>query len=431
MGAWSRKLTGEDRSSKFDILPILANAIGIPSPGLDRPRASFDAVKILMVTKFLPLPANSGGKQRSSAVLRGLAQQGEVTICAFDDGSADRSAFDDLGVRVHGVPRPGPIDVLIGLARTRSISAGRFWSRALARELQAIITEDEPDCLVVSYGQLAPHGSVLSADHRILDLHNVESALFESYAAGATGLRSLTSRLEARAMRRIEMRALAAFDTVAVVSDQDERRLPSRRPDRPHPEVIVCPNGWEPSPPMPMGDEPVVAFVGLMGWAPNADAAAWLVEEVWPHVRAAAPGAQLLLVGRDPTAAVRGLANDDVTVTGTVPEIEPYLARARVAVAPLRAGGGSRLKILEALNAGRPVVATTVGAEGLEQFNGHGLLIADDPETYAGILVELLGDREGAEALGQRGNAAVEASFSWDATLAPLMRAVRRGRPTP
>ncbi len=382
-------------------------------------------MKIVMVTKFLPLPADSGGKQRSSAVLRRLAELGEVTICAFDDGNADRSAFEELGVRVRAVPRPGGIDVPMGMARMRSISAGRFWSRAFARELRSTVEEITPECLLISYGQLAPHGWALPARHRILDLHNVESALFDSYAASAGPWRSLPSRLESRAMARIERRALESFDTVSVVSEQDARRLASLDDSRTHPEVLVCPNGWDPSPPIPMGDEPVVAFVGLMGWAPNADAAGWLAGEVWPHVRAASPRARLMIIGRDPTPEVRNLAAEDITVTGSVPEIRPHLARARVAVAPLRAGGGSRLKILEALDAGRPVVATTIGAEGLERFTGQGLQVADDAKVFAATLVELLEDRERAENLGKLGNAAVGSSFSWDATLAPLLDAVR------
>ncbi|MGK2956948.1 MAG: glycosyltransferase family 4 protein [Acidimicrobiales bacterium] len=379
-------------------------------------------MKILMVTKFLPLPANSGGKQRSAAVLRRLAQLGEVTICAFDDGTADHNAFRKLGIEVHTAPRPGKFDALLGILRTKSISSGRFWSRAFHQELLKTIAEGEPDCLMIAYGQLAPYGNSIPAQHRILDLHNIESALFESYSSSATRLRGLPPMLESLAMRRIEKRALKSFDTVVVVSEQDASRLPA-----PHPNVLVCPNGWDPSPPLPMGDNPIVTFIGLMGWAPNVDAAVWLTEEVWPHVREQRvrerlPQAQLTLVGRDPSPGVRALATHDITVTGTVPDVKPYLTDARVAVAPLRAGGGSRLKILEALNAGRPVVATSIGAEGLERFIDNGLLIVDDPRLFAQTLVDLLNDRNKAEALGRLGNTAVSNSYSWDATLAPLMR---------
>lgn len=388
-------------------------------------RANFVEVKVLMVDKFLPFPADSGGKQRSAAILRRLAEHGEVTICAVDDGTGDHDAFADIGVGVHAAPRGGLIDVVLGVLRTRSISAGRFWSRAFRRELQGIIADNEFDCLVVVCSQMAPYVSMLPVRHRILDLQNIESALFESYAASAKPLRALPARLEGVAMRHLEQRALEAFDTVSVVSEQDAERLPG-----PHPRVLICPNGWDPSPPLPMGNEPIVAFIGLMGWAPNADAAAWLVDQVWPHVRTQTPGARLVLVGRDPTPGVQALAAQDITVTGTVPDVLPYLADARVAVAPLRAGGGSRLKILEALNAGRPVVATAIGAEGLEHFVGGGLQIADDPPVFAQLLVDLLDDRDKATALGRQGNAAVGKSYSWDRTLAPLLEDVAKSGST-
>jgi glycosyltransferase involved in cell wall biosynthesis len=299
------------------------------------------------------------------------------------------------------------------------VSAGRFSSRALRRQIIDAATP-RPDCLVVAYGQLTPYAADIDAGHKVLDLHNVESALLRSYAVSRSSLASIPARFESRAMRRLERVALRSFDAVSVVSDVDRSRLPEGSA-----RVLVCPNGCEPAPPLPMGEEAVVAFVGLLGWAPNAEAAVWLAERVWPHVRRQVPGARLLLVGREPTEAVRALARDDVVVTGTVPEVEPYLASARVAVAPLRAGGGSRLKIIEALRAGRPVVATTIGAEGLEELIGHGLLTADDASSFADIVVDLLRDRERAAALGRVGNEAVLRRFSWDETLAPLVEDVR------
>lgn len=373
-------------------------------------------VRILMLTKFLPIPADSGGKQRSSAVLRRLAKLGTVTICAFNDGTADLAAFDDLGVEVYTAPRPNKIDGLIGTLHSGSVSAGRFRSKAFVEEIHKVVRKDVPDCLVVSYGQLAPYARLIPARHRILDLHNIESALFSSYAKDARGFKSLVVKLESSALRRIERRTLASFNTVTVVSDRDLDRISGM-----HPHVLVCPNGWDPSDPVPMGTGSTVVFVGLFGWAPNADAAVWLVEKVWPLVRREQRDARLFLVGREPTPAVRALEADDVIVTGTVADVRPYLANATVAVAPLRAGGGSRLKILEALNTGRPVVATTIGAEGLEDFVGKGLLLADTPQDFADTVIEILNDPDKAGVLGELGNLAVSETHSWDQTLAPLL----------
>lgn len=292
-----------------------------------------------MVTKFLPLPADNGGKRRSLAILRRLAERGEVVLCAFDDGRADRHGLVRLGVELKPVPwRPTLGTAARGLLRRRSVSAGRFFHRDLAAAV-ADATAEPTDLLLIGYAQLAPYGRGLPARLRVVDLHNVESTLARRYGHLKGPILGLPYALEARALERIERRAVQDSDMVLVVSEADRQRLPKGG------NIVVCPNGWDPGEPLPRGDEAVVVFVALLGWAPNADAACWLVGEVWPLVRASCPGARLLLVGRDPTPRVSALATHDIEVTGTVPDVTPYLARSRVALAPLRAGGGSRLKI--------------------------------------------------------------------------------------
>jgi glycosyltransferase involved in cell wall biosynthesis len=154
------------------------------------------------------------------------------------------------------------------------------------------------------------------------------------------------------------------------------------------------------------------------------DAAVWFGREVWPEVCRRSPAARLLLVGRDPAPAVRALASSSVEVSGTVADVLPYLAQARVAVAPLRAGGGTRLKILEALDAGRPVVATSVAVDGLEDLIGRGVVVADDARAMAEAVAELLEDADAAAALGKLGHDAVVTAHTWDVALAPLLDTV-------
>ncbi len=370
-----------------------------------------------MVTKFLPLPANSGGKHRSLAILRRLATQGEVTLCAFDDGSADRDGLRALGVEVRSVPwTPGRMRQFEGVLRTRTLTAGRYWERRLAGQVRAAVADGRTRLLQVEYAQLAPYLSLGPASLRVLDLHNVESSLAASYARDADVVRGTVARMESVALRRLERWALGVADVVSVVSEHDRDRLPWS-PRR----LLVCPNGWEPGTPLPPASGPVAAFVGLMSWRPNEDAALWLVEQVWPRVVRRVPDARLLLVGRDPGPALRRLSGPAIEVTGSVEEVRPYLARTRVALAPLRSGGGTRLKILEALDAGRPVVATAIGAEGLECLAGNGLTIVDHPEGMAEQIAALLRDGARATELGRRGSAAVAARYSWDRTLSPLL----------
>ena len=205
-----------------------------------------------------------------------------------------------------------------------------------------------------------------------------------------------------------------------MVSEKERARLaPGAR------SVLVCPNGREPSAVLPESPEPTVAFVATMGWAPNVDAAVWLGREIWPAVLARVPEARLLLVGKDPAPAVLALAGDHIEVTGTVDDVNPYLARSRVVVAPLRAGGGTRLKIMEALDVGRPVVATSVGCEGMEDLVGRGVVVADTAPALAETIADLLLDPARAAALGRAGHDAVVADHTWDAALAPLIEAVR------
>jgi len=375
-----------------------------------------------MVTKFVPLPDNNGGHQRSLAIARRLAELGEVVLCAYDDGSADTDGLRDLGIDVRSVPwRISVGQVARGVATTRSVTAGRFWSPAMVKTVRGAADEKGIDLLQVEYQQMVPLVLDLTAGQTVLDLHNVESSLVDSYARARGGPSALLFRAEAAALRRMEQRTLGQFDRVVVVSEQERARL--------GPEdlrsVLVCPNGREPSAVLPEAPGPTVAFVATMGWAPNIDAAVWLGREIWPRVRGRVPGAQLLLVGKDPAPAVLALEDRDVEVTGTVAEVTPYLARSRVVVAPLRAGGGTRLKIMEALDVGRPVVATSLGCEGMEDLVGQGVVVADTVPGLADAIVELLLDPAGAAALGRAGHDAVKARHSWDVALAPLMEAVR------
>jgi len=369
-----------------------------------------------MVDKFPPLPSMDGGKLRSAALLRRLAALGDVVVCCFEGEPGDRVAYRALGVDLRTVPwRPSALPVLRGLARTRSLSAARFWSDDLAATVRSAVREAPTDVLLVEHGQLGRYLECGSAGLSVLDMHNVDSVLASSYTNGS-GPRAALAAVEARLLRGLERTVLATADVTLTVSrgDADLVRPWAR-------ELLVCPNGWDCQEPLPPAARPIVVFTALMSWAPNVDAAVWFAERVWPRVHSEVPGSELWLVGKDPTPAVRSLADaPGVVVTGTVPEIRPYLADARVAVAPLRSGGGTRLKVLEALDAGRPVVGTTVGLSGLEELDGRGLQTADSPDEMAGAVRAWLLDPGAAAEAGMDGHRAVTEAYGWDRCLAPF-----------
>lgn len=374
-----------------------------------------------MVTKFVPSPANSGGKLRSLAIARRLAKvSDELVLCCFSDATGDADALRELGIDVRTVAwHPDLQHVVRGVARTHTGSAGRFWDKGLAALVHEATREKPTDLLQVEYSQLASYLSVGSARRKVLDFHNIESSLATSFAKSSKTLKGRLAYVEAPLLRRRERLGAEQADLVTVVSTKDAERMPG------HPrELLVCPNGWEPTEQLPPSVEPTAIFVALMGWKPNIDAAVWLGRDVWPLVRARMPEARLLLVGREPSAEVRALASDDIEVTGTVPDVRPYLARARVALAPLRSGGGTRLKVLEALDAGRPIVSTTIGIEGLEDLIGDGALVADDPQGFADRVVELLSDPERAAKAGEVGHETVAERYAWDRVLAPWLERI-------
>ena len=372
-------------------------------------------MRSLVITQYVPSPADSGGKKRVLAILERLARRGSATVVAFDDGTADVAALERRGVTVRALAPPAAWRNQVGgVLRTGSVYAGRTWRPALRDLVRGPVGRDL-DLLVVSATQMAPYAPAGDGPLRLLDMPNVESALVRSHGFTRGALRQPAYRLESMALRRLEKRIVRTFDAVSVVSQTDRERLPegARR-------VLVCPNGCDLGPPLPASREPAAAFVALLSWSPNVEAARWLGTEVWPRVRAASPDARLLLVGRDPHPLVRALAGSGLEVSGTVPDVRPWLARSVVGLAPLRSGGGSRLKILESLDAGRPVVATSIGAEGLESLVGRGVIVADRPDQFAAEIVSLLGDPERARRLGLEGHRAVQAQFGWDVTLAPL-----------
>jgi glycosyltransferase involved in cell wall biosynthesis len=345
-----------------------------------------------------------------------LAELGEVDLVAFDDGSAAPDALADIGVETHLVPyEPTPARVAAGLRHMRSLSGARFWDARIARSIRELSATRRYDLVQVEYSVLAPHVALARGATTVLDLHNVESRLIRSSASIRRAALRPAVFAEAHALARLERWALRRFDVKVFVSEKEVGHLP------PAPGTLVCPNGWDvPPAPPPAGDPKVAIFIGLLGWAPNTDAARWLLEAVWPRVRAQVADARLLVVGREPPPELAALAPPGAEVVASPPDVAPYLARAAVALAPLRVGGGSRLKILEALAAARPVVATSIGAEGLETLIGRGVTVADDADALAAAIVERFKDPAAARREGEAGHAAVDAEFSWRTTLTPL-----------
>jgi glycosyltransferase involved in cell wall biosynthesis len=307
----------------------------------------------------------------------------------------------------------------------------------MAATLDGFLSQRRFDVVQVEFGDLAGSYPVAPGALRVLDEHNVEYRFMERLERQERSrLRRLYYRLEARKLRDHELAACRRADAILTTSDVDRATLV------PHVGAIpirVVPNGVDTAffTPGPASDGPPrLVFTGAIDYQPNTDGVLHFCGKIWPLVRRSAPEATLAIVGKDPPPAVRALAGDGVVVTGTVPDVRPWMQSATVFVVPLRTGGGTRLKILEALACGRAVVSTSLGCEGLAVTPGQDILVADEPAAFADAVVRSLRDPALRARLGAAGRALVEQRYRWEAIGADLggfyeeLLARRRRRPT-
>jgi glycosyltransferase involved in cell wall biosynthesis len=262
----------------------------------------------------------------------------------------------------------------------------------------------------------------------VIDEHNVWSELTtRRRALRRPGPRGALDRFESRQLVATEDRAWSSAAGVIFCSEREadgaRRRVPGGR-------IAAIPNGVDLAAfqPEPAASEArhqeagLLTFVGLLRYTPNADAVRWFVRDILPLVRRQDPSARFEAVGKTPSPAVLALAADDVRIVGSVPDVRPFLARASVVVVPLRAGSGTRIKILEALAMGKAVVTTSIGCEGLAVRDGVHLLVADDRESFAAATARLLAVPELRARLGAAGRALVERDYSWSTSVDRLAR---------
>jgi glycosyltransferase involved in cell wall biosynthesis len=303
--------------------------------------------------------------------------------------------------------------------RQRSFHSTLFHSAAFARALDARLRESSYDVVQCEFAHMAQYRRSRGGPPWVLDEHNVGFRLNASLAATARGtlglLYSAYARRELARQRVEEINACRRADHVLAVSEVDRDVLLAEMPNL---SITVAPNGvdlerFTPScvrSPSASG----AVFVGKMDYRPNIDAMQWFCSEILPVVRRAVPDFSLSIVGGKPAPDVRELIDPPhVLVTGRVADTRPYLRGAGVVVAPLRAGGGTRLKILEALAAGCAVVTTSVGCEGLATIDGQHLLVADEPLAFAERVVRVLRNPAERLRLGRAGRRLVEERYGW------------------
>jgi sugar transferase (PEP-CTERM/EpsH1 system associated) len=315
-----------------------------------------------------------------------------------------------------------------GAVSGRTCTEGYFGSAALRAALQSWTQDVHFDAILAFSGAMAPYALGLPARRRVLDLVDADSAKWMAYARASSWPMRSVYRAEGRRLEACQVQWMHSFDATVVVNGREAALLSGAAPPG---RLHVIPNGVDLASELaPAGQtQPVLGFVGMMRYRPNVDAVEWFARAVWPMVRLAVPTAELCIVGRCPARRVRRLGRvPGISLTGGVPSVGPYLARFRACIAPLRIARGLQNKVLEALAAARPVVATTQAAEGLDPRPTPGVLVADQAETFAEQVIQLLVDPWLAERLGRAGQAYVARHYRWGDWLDCLEALLTGGR---
>ncbi len=395
-------------------------------------------LRVLVIAAACPVPTRSGRDTRNLQLLRQIARRHDTTLLTYERAGSEgelAALADELSIRVvPGGPPSGTAkrsQQLRSLLSLTPFSCTTTYSDAMQRAIDELNAEHHFDLIHVE--------SVTACSFRFpagipicLDEHNVEYELHKRLWRGESSLvRRLFSGWEYLRMQRFEPRVWKRAGGCVVTS---ERELPTVRAAAPQVPTAVVPNGVDLEYFARSGATATphsVVFCGVLNYRPNVDAASFLVEQVWPQVMARYPDAQLTLVGTAPEEERIRLTREGVEVLGEVPDVRPHICGSAVVAVSVRIGGGTRLKVLEAMALGRPIVSTSLGCEGIAVRDGEQLLIGDDAETFAARILELFEDPDRGTQLADAGRELVESSYSWDLAgqrLEDLYRQIRLAR---
>jgi len=385
---------------------------------------------LLFLCQVLPYPLDAGPKVRAYHMLRALAARAPVTLVCFlreDDPPEALEHLRSVCARVVAVPlRRGRLrdawHLLLAVLGGESFIIRRDRRQAMRLTLAQLCRQRAFGAVHADQLWMAAYARELPVPLKVLDQHNAVYLVFQRLAAGERNLlKRWLWRREARRLADYELAQLAAFDQTFFVSREDREAIAAladpaqrRRLEATSLVLPICVDTGAIAPVEAVSDARRVTFLGTLFWPPNAEGVLWFADRVWPLVLARHPQARLTLIGKQPPAAVldrvRRLGSS-VEITGYVADPRPLLAQTAAFVVPLLSGGGMRVKVLDAWAWGLPVVATPIGAEGIEVHPGQDLLLAAEPAAFADHVSRLLDDPARRRELGAAGRRAVEARY--------------------
>jgi glycosyltransferase involved in cell wall biosynthesis len=403
-------------------------------------------MRVLLLTQVLPYPPDSGPKVKTWNVLKYLAQHHQVTLVSFTRGdqSADVRHLEAYCQAVYTVPMQRTI-LHDGLAMGRSLLTGQPWMMvrddraAMRRLVDRLASETQFDIAHADQLNMAQYAARVPGAGKVLDAHNALWLLYERLCETmGPGPRKWLLGRDWQLLKKYEGRVCREFDAVLAVSEEDKAALIEAMDGKgqrtePDPYITVIPIAVDTDEVPPVARRPGanhILHIGTMYWPPNIDGILWFIREVYPTIRARRPDVTFDIVGARPPQVITDLGKDGVgiNVTGYVADPTPYLEQAGVMVVPLRAGGGMRAKILNALAQGLPIVSTTLGCEGIAITHDQNILIADSPRDFAEGVLRLLEDPDFATQLGGNGRRLAEQHYDYRQACTPIAVAYNRVR---
>jgi len=392
-------------------------------------------MKLLWVYSDFLHPTNRGGQIRTLETLKCLHHKHEVHYAGlwnpkFPEGPARAKEYASYvyPVRRTVIAKTSPaflFQLAKGLVSEMPVAVFRHQSDEMRVTVDRLLREHSFDHVVCDFLSSAPHFSDLS--RAVLFQHNVEAMIWKRHLEHAgSPLRRYYFRRQARLMLEYERQVCRSVKSIIAVSEADAEKMRGLYGVS---RVTAVPTGVDVDFFRPAKEATAatdLVFVGSMDWMPNIDGVVWFVREVLPLIKKKLPDCSLAVVGRTPGREVTELAEREpgIRITGTVEDVRPWLWESKVSIVPLRIGGGTRLKIYEAMAAGTPVVSTTIGAEGLDIAPGENILIADEPEAFAEACVRLISDANERRRLADAAAQHVETKHSWEAAAVEFERAL-------
>lgn len=378
-------------------------------------------MKILFVAPRFPLPANTGAKIRTYNLLKALSKENEVTLISFSfNGTIECkhiAVLEKQSIKVYLVKNGENINPFAFFSN-KPIIVQKYYSLRMVNKINEVLTKEKFDIVHFDHVHMSQYRNAVDNIPAFFDGHNVETGIWNRLMEMKSGVLKYLYKSQADKMQRFEAQTANRFAKRFVVSESDKELLSSISGKRD--DIEVLPNGvdtgyFKSTVRSPQSTEDTLVFTGSMDWLPNNDAVEYFCNDILPLIWQRRSSIKFYVVGKNPSKSLLELGKNDkrIVFTGEVEDVRPYIEMAKAFVVPMRIGGGTRLKILEAMAMQKAVVSTTVGAEGIDYIEDINILLADKPKAFADKAVSLLDDQNKAKIMGQNARKFVCDKYDW------------------